>query len=621
MRVNDAHSLLDTVFGYHSFRGQQEAVIRHVAAGGDALVLMPTGGGKSLCYQLPALMRDGVGVVVSPLIALMQDQVDALRQLGLRAAFLNSTLDAATEARTEALARAGELDFVYLAPERVFTPRGLSLLNALAQGPGIALFAIDEAHCVSQWGHDFRPDYLALAQLGERWPAVPRVALTATATPRSREEIVARLGIGAGRVFVSGFDRPNITYRVAEKDDARRQLLAFLHARPAGEAGIVYVLSRKKTEETADFLSAHGIRALPYHAGLDAATRRRHQDRFLREDGLVMTATIAFGMGIDKPDVRFVAHLDLPKSLEGYYQETGRAGRDGEPAEAWMAYGLGDVVQLRRFILESEATPERRRVELAKLDDMLAFCETTDCRRARLLSYFGEEHAGGCGACDNCLSPPEMWDATVAAQMALSAALRTGERFGATHLVNVLLGKDDEKVVRFGHDRLPTFGVGREKTEREWRQVLRQLVAFGLLEPDPEGHGGLRTTPAARAVLKGERRLAFRRAAEKAPRASRKRGGATAAKVASGAGAAPPSPGEAARFEALKAWRREAALEQGVPAYVVFHDKTLLELARVLPRTAAELRAVSGFGEKKLERYGEAVLHALREVEAPTSTG
>jgi ATP-dependent DNA helicase RecQ len=612
--MKDAHNLLDTVFGYRTFRGLQEDVVGHVAHGGDALVLMPTGGGKSLCYQIPTLMRDGVGVVVSPLIALMQDQVDALRQLGLNAAYLNSTLDAATEARTERAAREGALDFVYLAPERVFTPRGQALLHALHAGPGIALFAIDEAHCVSSWGHDFRPDYLELSQLGAVWPDVPRIALTATATPRTRTEIVARLGLARGRTFVAGFDRPNIVYRVVEKDDARRQLLAFLDARPADEAGIVYCLSRKKVEETAAWLEAQGRRSLPYHAGLDAATRRRHQDRFLREDGLIMTATIAFGMGIDKPDVRFVAHLDLPKSLEGYYQETGRAGRDGLPSEAWMAYGLGDVVQLRAFIEASESGPERKQVERAKLDDMLAYCETATCRRAVLLGYFGEERAGACGACDNCLAPPAMWDGTVAAQMALSAVLRTGERFGATHLVDVLLGKSGEKVERFGHDRLPTFGVGKERSEREWRQVIRQLVAHGLLEPDPEGHGGLRTTPSARAVLKGERRIEFRHAAPAAARAARKRGSRGGA--AAGAEGAPGlAPGDSASFEALKAWRRGAALEQGVPAYVVFHDKTLIELARLKPRTLADLRGVTGVGEKKLERYGDAILQALREAE------
>ena len=606
------HEILASVFGYHAFRGEQETIIHHVLLGGDALVLMPTGGGKSLCYQVPALLRRGVGVVISPLIALMQDQVDALGQLGVRAAFLNSSLDSAAETRIEALARAGGLDLVYLAPERVNTERGRAFLDALARGPGIALFAIDEAHCVSSWGHDFRPDYLELARLGTLWPGVPRVALTATATPITREEIVTRLKLGAGRTFVAGFDRPNITYRVVEKEEPRRQLLAFLE-RHAGNAGIVYCLTRKKVEETAAWLNQHGIVALPYHAGLDAAARRRHQDRFLREEGLVMTATIAFGMGIDKPDVRFVAHLDLPKSLEGYYQETGRAGRDGEPAEAWMAYGLGDVVQLRAFIERSESPPERRRVEMRKLDDMLAYCETADCRRSLLLSYFGEARAAGCGACDVCLVPPERWDGTVAAQKALSAVLRTGERFGAGHVVDVLLGKASEKVGRFGHDRLPTFGVGADLDEREWRRVLRQLVVLGLLAPDPDGHGGLRTTTSARAVLRGERRVELRRASAiaLAPRGRRK--AAARAREAFGAGAPPPTSAESALFEALKAWRRAVSAEQGVPAYVVFHDKTLAEIARLRPRTIGALQQVSGVGENKLVRYAEALLALVAE--------
>jgi ATP-dependent DNA helicase RecQ len=602
--ASSPREILETVFGYHAFRGEQEAIIGHVLEGRDALVLMPTGGGKSLCYQVPALLRPGVGVVVSPLIALMHDQVEGLAQLGVRAAFLNSTLDAATEARTERAALAGELDLVYLAPERVNTPRGRDFLGALERGPGIALFAIDEAHCVSSWGHDFRPDYLELARLGADWPGVPRIALTATATPVTREEIVARLGL-KGRTFVSGFDRPNIVYRVVEKEDPRRQLRAFLDAH-TGAAGIVYCLSRKKADETAAWLVEQGFDALPYHAGLDAATRRRNQDRFLREDGVVMTATIAFGMGIDKPDVRFVAHLDLPKSLEGYYQETGRAGRDGEPAEAWMAYGLGDVVQLRSFIDKGESSPGRQRVEMRKLDDMLAYCETADCRRAVLLSYFGESRTGTCGACDVCLAPPERWDGTVAAQKALSAVLRTGERFGAGHVVDVLLGKASEKVARFGHDRLPTFGVGADLDEREWRRVLRQLVVLGLLEPDPDGHGGLRTTAAARAVLKGERKVELRRASASAlaPRSRRK----AQAKAKEAFGAAPPSSEEAALFDALKAWRKTTSAAQGVPAYVVFHDRTLAEIARLRPGSIGALQQVTGVGESKLARYGEELL-------------
>jgi ATP-dependent DNA helicase RecQ len=626
MQVSTAHDLLQSVFGYATFRGEQEQVVSHVSGGGDALVLMPTGGGKSICYQLPALLRPGTGIVISPLIALMQDQVDALRLLGVRAAFLNSSLAAREEARVEQAARSGELDLLYLAPERLAMPRGLELVDAMASGPGVALFAIDEAHCVSQWGHDFRPEYLGLAMLGERYAGIPRIALTATATPQTRAEILLRLGLPRGRSFVASFDRPNITYEVVEKDDGRAQLMAFLRGsgpglpgpRP-GDSGIVYCLSRRKVDETAAWLTAQGIPSLPYHAGLDAPTRRAHQARFLREESLVMVATIAFGMGIDKPDVRFVAHLDLPKSLEGYYQETGRAGRDGEPATAWMAYGLADVVQLRGFIERSESTPERRRIEARKLDDMLAYCETADCRRGLLLSYFGEAHDGGCGACDVCIAPPESWDGTAAAQKALSAVVRTGERFGAGHLVDVLLGRGSEKMTRFGHDRLPTYGVGQDLNEREWRRVLRQLVVMGFLEPDPEGHGGLRTTPSARAVLRGERLVELRRGsdAELAPRKRKRKGGArTAAEVLGEAAAfAPKLAGEDALFEALKAWRRQASAEQGVPAYVVFHDRTLGEIARLRPRALEDLRRASGVGESKLARYGPDLLRVVREHE------
>jgi ATP-dependent DNA helicase RecQ len=606
------HDILGAVFGYHGFRGEQQAIVEHVVQGGDAIVLMPTGGGKSLCYQVPALARTGVGIVVSPLIALMQDQVDGLSEVGVRAAFLNSSLDAATDARLERAARAGELDLVYLAPERLTTPRGLAFLDAVAQGPGLALFAIDEAHCVSSWGHDFRPDYLALSVLGERWPGVPRLALTATATPRTREEIRARLGLGTARAFVSSFDRPNITYRVVEKEEPRRQLLEFLAER-RGQSGIVYGLSRKKADETAAWLAGEGVTALPYHAGLDAATRRRNQDRFVREDGVVMTATIAFGMGIDKPDVRFVAHLDLPKSLEGYYQETGRAGRDGAPAEAWMAYGLGDVVQLRSFIEKGDITPERRRVEQRKLDDMLAYCETAGCRRARLLAYFGETaRATGCGNCDTCLAPPAVFDGTEAAQKALSAVVRTGQRFGAGHLVDVLLGRASEKVTRFGHDRLPTFGVGTEHDEREWRRVLRQLVVLGLLEPDPDGHGGLRTTAAAQDVLRGRRKLELRQAPASAAgggvRRARRRRDAAFAGALPGVAPAPSSREEQELFEALREWRRGVAAGLGKPAYVVFADRTLAEIARVRPRGLEALRGVSGVGDHKLLQYGKEVL-------------
>ncbi len=609
---HDPQEILRTVFGFAAFRGPQADVVRHVTGGGDALVLMPTGGGKSVCYQVPALARRGVGIVVSPLIALMQDQVDALTELGVRAAFVNSSLDAASAAAVERAARAGELDLVYLAPERLNTPRGLAFIDAIAAGPGVALFAIDEAHCVSSWGHDFRPDYLGLSVLGERWPGVPRIALTATATPRTRDEILLRLGLSRGRTFVAGFDRPNLTYRVVEKDDARGQLIQFLRAH-AGKSGIVYGLSRRKDDETADWLSAQGIPSLPYHAGLDAATRRRHQDRFLREDGLVMTATIAFGMGIDKPDVRFVAHLDLPKSLEGYFQETGRAGRDGEPADAWMAYGLGDVVQLRNFIEQGESSPERKRVETRKLDDMLAYCETADCRRTLLLRYFGEAYPGGCGRCDNCLVPPARVDGTLDAQKALSAARRTGERFGVTHLVDVLRGKANERVVTLGHDRLPTFGVGAGHSEKDWRRILRQLVVQGLLELHPDGHGGLRTTPAADDVLRGRRRVELRESspeADKPPR--RRKGAARFADIAPQAGRGADGAADAALYQALRAWRLATAGAIGKPAYVVFNDRTLTEIAGARPSSPAELRGVSGVGEAKLERYGAEVLAIVR---------
>ncbi len=611
----DPQEILRDVFGYATFRGPQADIVRHVTGGGDALVLMPTGGGKSICYQVPALARRGVGIVVSPLIALMQDQVDGLTELGVRAAFVNSSLDAASAVAVERAARTGALDLVYLAPERLNTPRGLAFVDAIAAGPGIALFAIDEAHCVSSWGHDFRPDYLGLSVLGERWPGVPRIALTATATPRTRDEILLRLGLSRGRTFVAGFDRPNLTYRVVEKDDARGQLLSFLRAH-AGASGIVYGLSRRKADETAQWLSAQGIASLPYHAGLDAATRRRHQDRFLREDGLVMTATIAFGMGIDKPDVRFVAHLDLPKSLEGYFQETGRAGRDGEPADAWMAYGLGDVVQLRNFIEQGEGSPERKRVETRKLDDMLAYCETADCRRTLLLRYFGESYPGNCGHCDNCLAPPARVDGTLDAQKALSAVRRTGERFGVTHLVDVLRGKANERVITLGHDRLPTFGVGAEHSERDWRRIVRQLVVLGLLELHPDGHGGLRTTPAADEVLRGRRRVELRDApaTPDGPPRRRRKGGARladiapAAKGAAGGGNAT----DEVLFQALRAWRLATATAIGKPAYVVFNDRTLAEIAGARPSSPAVLRGVSGVGEAKLERYGDEVLAIVR---------
>ena len=595
------------VFGHDRFRGEQGEIVTQVTTGGDALVLMPTGGGKSLCYQLPALLRDGTGIVVSPLIALMQDQVEALRQLGVRAAFLNSSLDAGTAAQVERELLDGELDLLYVAPERLLTPRFLSLLER----SHIALFAIDEAHCVSQWGHDFRPEYRQLTLLHERWPQVPRIALTATADAPTRREIVERLALEDARQFVSSFDRPNIRYSVVAKDDSRRQLLDFLDQH-RGDSGIVYCLSRRKVDATAAMLAERGLRALPYHAGLDAATRAEHQRQFLnsdglREDGIVMVATIAFGMGIDKPDVRFVAHLDLPKSLEGYYQETGRAGRDGEPSDAWLAYGLGDAVQLRRMIGEGEASDERKRLEHGKLDALIGFCESTGCRRQTLLAYFGEAHPGACGNCDNCLQPPQTWDATEAARKALSCVYRTGQRFGAAHVIDVLRGADTAKVRQFGHDAVSTYGIGGDLDAKQWRSVIRQLVATGLLDADIEGHGALRLTAAATPLLRGEQTLQLR---AEPPARERKRQRANERKH----GATPMTelPAEAAvRFSALRLWRAGIAREQNVPAYVIFHDATLRSIALEQPRDLDALAAIAGVGAGKLERYGREVIAAL----------
>ncbi|EMD27649.1 DNA helicase RecQ [Amycolatopsis azurea] len=602
--TSEALETLNRVFGYDDFRGDQHAIVEHVIAGGDALVLMPTGGGKSLCYQIPALVRPGVGVVISPLIALMQDQVDALRNLGVRAGFLNSTQDYAERNRVEAAFLSGELDLLYLAPERLSVEATVRLLD---RGK-ISLFAIDEAHCVSQWGHDFRPDYLMLSAVHERWPDVPRIALTATATKATHAEIASRLNLEDARHFVASFDRPNIQYRIVGKNSPQRQLLELLRTEHKGDAGIVYCLSRNSVEKTADFLVENGIPAVPYHAGLDARTRAKHQSRFLREDGLIVVATIAFGMGIDKPDVRFVAHLDLPKSVEGYYQETGRAGRDGLPSTAWLAYGLQDVVQQRKMIDTSEGSEAHKRQLSAHLNAMLALCETVECRRVQVLSYFGQK-SEPCGNCDTCLTPPETWDGTVPAQKILSTIVRLQnerrQKFGAGQIVDILLGKTTPKVTQHGHDSLKVFGIGTELKEPEWRGVVRQLLAQGLAAVEGD-YGSLVLTEGSSEVLSGQRKVQLRREPERAAKA--------AARSSAKKAAAADMPAEAAPvFELLRSWRAAAAKEQGVPAYVIFHDATLRQIATKRPATLQELGTVSGVGENKLAKYGEQILETLAE--------
>ena len=597
---------LQQVFGYDSFRGDQQAVIDHVVQGGDALVLMPTGGGKSLCYQIPALVRPGTGIVISPLIALMQDQVDALLELGVRAAYLNSSQDWRTAREVEQEFLTGQLDLLYVAPERLLTDRCLDMLT---QGR-VSLFAIDEAHCVSQWGHDFRPEYLGLSILHERWPNVPRLALTATATSVTRREIAERLQLDDAPHFVASFDRPNIQYRIIEKNEVRRQLLAFIKAEHEGDCGIVYCLSRARVEETATFLCENGIAALPYHAGLSASVRSTNQSRFLREEGVVMVATIAFGMGVNKPDVRFVAHIDLPKSVEGYYQETGRAGRDGTPATAWLAYGLQDVVQQRRMINESAGDDAFRRRLGAQLDAMLGLCETVGCRRERLLAYF-DQRLERCGNCDTCLEPPQSWDGTIAAQKILSAVYRLwrerGQRFGAGHLIDILRGKPTDRVKQYEHESLTVFGIGADLSEQAWRGVLRQLLAQSLLAVDHEGYGTLALTDASRDVLKGDKTLLFRRESEKKPRSSR----SSSASSRKDAGIVLP-PEAQQRFENLRAWRSEVARSHGVPAYVIFHDATLREVAMSCPATLDDLGGISGVGVRKRDAYGEELLRCVR---------
>ena len=605
-----AEQLLQSVFGFDSFRGQQQAVIETLLAGGDALVVMPTGAGKSLCYQLPALIRSGVGVVISPLIALMQDQVTALRQNGVRARFINSTMGADEQRQVEGAVLAGELDLLYVAPERLMQESTLQLL----ENADLALFAIDEAHCVSQWGHDFRPEYLKLSVLHERFPAIPRVALTATADEPTRKEIAERLDLVGARSFVSSFDRPNITYRVSNRNNGQQQLLRFIKDQHAGAAGIVYCLSRAGVDKAAIRLKDQGIDALPYHAGMSAADRQRNQTRFISEEGVVIVATIAFGMGIDKPNVRFVAHLDLPASIEAYYQETGRAGRDGLPADAWMVYGLQDVVKRRQMLESSEAPEQRKWVERHKLNAILGYCEVVQCRRQALLRYFGEQHPGQCGNCDTCLQPPETWDATDAARMALSTVYRSGQRFGVGHVIDILRGLDTERMRRFNHTALSTFGIGEALSSAEWRSVIRQLIAHGLLDPDIDGYGGLKLNKACRPILRGEQAVQLRRdpkAVKKKPKAPKK-------------AAETLAPGDQPLWERLREKRLELCRAQAVPPYVIFHDSTLMEMAAQRPGDPQQMAMISGVGELKLERYGDeflAVIAEFQSTDQPTDPG
>ena len=604
----DAIQILQTTFGYDRFRDKQQAIVEHVIAGQDALVLMPTGGGKSLCYQIPAIARDGLAIVVSPLIALMQDQVEALQQLGVKAAFLNSSLSAEDNQRITRQALAGDIKILYVAPERLTVNSFLGLLEEVNTHIGLALFAIDEAHCVSQWGHDFRPEYRQLTVLHNRFPHVPRIALTATADAPTRAEIISQLALENAAQFVSSFDRPNIRYHVTIKDNARQQLLTFLEREHPHDAGIIYCLSRKKVEETAAWLSDKGWSALPYHAGLPASTREQNQRRFLREEGIIMVATIAFGMGIDKPNVRFVAHMDLPKSMEGYYQETGRAGRDGLPANAWMTYGMGDVVSMRQMLDSGEASEERKRLEQMKLNALLGYCEATACRHQTILRYFGETHPGNCGQCDNCLDPVDTWLATEAVQMALSCVFRTGQRFGAGHLIDVLIGKTTPQIERFSHHNVSTYGIGKALNQAQWSSVYRQLIAAGFLEADVEAYGGLRLTESARPILKGEQEIWLRRDATPEKRASKAERSARLKEAFEGANDDP-------LWLALKAKRMELAKEQGVPPYVIFHDATLIEILNQKPQDLNAMGQISGVGQAKLERYGAAFLEVIAEVD------